>query len=130
MQPCGTEGKSYGNATITLRSVEQIFLFLGEIVRTELSLNGGEPSPLIVNPTDYDPKNPVPEYLFRVEQRMPVNGEIWANFHGVPYTIAADPSGANASSQVLAILTDLVAQRYTMSLPTHAGMVLLRSCSD
>jgi hypothetical protein len=114
MQPCGKEGKSYVNATFTLRSVEQIFLFLGEIVRTELSL-GGEPSPLLV---PSDPKNPVPEYLFRVEQRMPVNGEISANFHGVPFTVAADPSGVNASSQVLAILTDLLAlQSSAKSLP-------------
>jgi hypothetical protein len=58
---------------------------------------------------DDDPANPIPRYLFRVEQRMPVNEEISANFHGATHTVAADPSGANASSQVLAILTDLLA---------------------
>jgi hypothetical protein len=117
MLPCGTEGKSYVNANFTLRPVEQIFLFLGEVVRTELSING-EPSPHLINAQDYDPKNLVPEFLFRVEQRMPVNGEISANFHGVPYTVAADPSGVNASSQVLAILTDLLAlQSSAKSLP-------------
>jgi hypothetical protein len=117
MLPCGTEGKSLVNARFTLRSVEQIFLFLGELVRTELSLNGDEPGLLLVN-SNYDPRNPVPQHLFRVEQRMPVDGEISANFHGVPYTVAADPSGANASSQVLAILTDLLAlQSSAKSLP-------------
>jgi hypothetical protein len=49
---------------------------------------------------------------------MPVNGEISANFHGTYYTVAADPSGSDASSQVLAILTDLLAlQSSAKSLP-------------
>jgi hypothetical protein len=47
-----------------------------------------------------------------------MNGEISANFHGTTYTVAADPSGADASSQVLAILTDLLAlQSSAKSLP-------------
>lgn len=117
MQPCGASGKAFVNATFTLRSVEQIFLYLGEIVRTELS-QGGAPSPLVVNPKDIDPKNPVPEYLFRVEQRLPLNGEISANFHGATYTVAVDTTGTDASSQVLAILTDLLAlQSSAKSLP-------------
>ncbi len=117
MRPCGTAGKEYVNAKFTLRSVEQIFLYLGEIVRTELSL-GGEPNPLVVNPKDIDPKNPVPAYLFRVEQRMPRNGEISANFHGNIFTVTADPTGTDASSQVVAILTDLLAlQSSAKNLP-------------
>jgi hypothetical protein len=119
---CGTAGRSE-TASFTIRSVEQIFLFLGEIVRTELRLNAGEANAssdqgAFTDEKDDDPANPIPRYLFRVEQRMPVNGEISANFHGTYYTVAADPSGSDASSQVLAILTDLLAlQSSAKSLP-------------
>jgi hypothetical protein len=103
-------------SSVTLRSVEQVFLFLGEVVRTELGLNDG----VTVDLRDFDhyADNTVPLYLFQVEQRMPMKGEISANFHGTTYTVAADPSGADASSQVLAILTDLLAlQSSAKSLP-------------
>jgi hypothetical protein len=65
-----------------------------------------------------NPTKGVPSYFFKVEPRVPLNGEISANFHGTTYTVAADPSGADASSQVLAILTDLLAlQSSAKSLP-------------
>jgi hypothetical protein len=96
------------------RSLEGIFFFLGEIVRNELGLSNGVP-------VDYDlpPDAKIPlKYLFKVEPRLPLNGEISANFHGLTYTIAADPSGRDASSQVVQLLTDLLAlQSSAKNLP-------------
>lgn len=103
-------------SSLTLRSVEQIFLFLGQLIRTELGLNDGILKDL--RDLDGNPTKGVPSYFFKVEPRVPLNGEISANFHGTIYTVAADPSGADASSQVLAILTDLLAlQSSAKSLP-------------
>ena len=103
-------------SSLTPRSVEQIFLFLGELVRTELGLNDNLPKDL--QDSGHFTDAHIPLYLFKFEQRMPVNGEISANFHGTTYTVAADPSGADASSQVLALLTDLLAlQSSAKSLP-------------
>ena len=101
---------------VTLRSVEQIFFFLGDVVRIELGLSDNNPTDLY-NPLHYTDKN-IPVYLFKVEQRLPVNGEISANFHGTFYTVTTDPSGADASGQVLAILSDLMAlESSAKSLP-------------
>ena len=101
---------------VTLRSVEQIFLFLGDVVRIELGLNDGIETDLHDSDNSID-KN-IPLYLFKVEQRLPANGEISANFRGIFYTVATDPSGADASSQVVAILSDLMAlESSAKSLP-------------
>ena len=89
---------------------------MGELVRTELGLNDG--AAVDLRDPEHSGDKTVPLYLFQVEQRMPMKGEISANFHGTTYTVAADPSGADASSQVLAILTDLLAlQSSAKSLP-------------
>jgi hypothetical protein len=124
---CGSPGladKSSGakhsaseDLSLTVRSVEGVFLFLGEIVRTELGLKSGEPV-VLVNSENGDPSNGVPFYLFKIEQRLPSPGEISANFHGLTYTISADASGADASSQVVQLLTDLLAlQSSAKALP-------------
>ncbi len=86
------------------------------MVRIELGLNDNNPTDLY-NKFHYEDKS-IPLYLFKVEPRLPVNGEISANFHGTVYTITADSSGADASSQVLAILSDLMAlESSAKSLP-------------
>ena len=70
-----------------------------------------------------NPRNGLPAYLFKVEPRTPIEGEISANFRGITYTIAVDPTGADASSQVLAILGDLVARESSAkSLPPPSAI--------
>ncbi|HEY4848387.1 MAG TPA: hypothetical protein VIH87_11520 [Methylocella sp.] len=103
------------NIMLRVRSVEGIFTFLGEMARTELGLGSGGPDDLA---TPLTSKSDVPFYLFKIEQRLPLNGEISANFHGSTYTISADPSGPNASNQVVQLLTDLLAlQSSAKNLP-------------
>jgi hypothetical protein len=83
-------------------SVEGIFTFLGEMVRVELGL-GSDP------PKDLRDWNGEPSYLFKVEQRVPSDGEISATIHGLPYVVSVDPSGEDASTQVVQLLSDLLA---------------------
>jgi hypothetical protein len=110
-------------SSITLRSVQQIFFFLGNLVRIELGLN--DDAPVDLRNPDYFTHKAVPLYplyLFRVEERPPMNGEISANFHGATYTVTSDPTGADASSQVLGILIDLIAlQSSAKSLPSPSA---------
>jgi hypothetical protein len=98
---CLSKEKPIMNINFKTRSVEGIFAFLGELVRTELGLDS-PPDPLF-NP------NGKPSYLFRVEQRPPSDGEISATIHGSSYVITPDPSGDDASTQVVQLLSDLLA---------------------
>ncbi len=121
----GAEIQVTSNMKFRLRSVEGIFLFLGEMTRTQLGIDSGVPTPLI-DPNGgpdkqrkaYDPLRG-PEYLFRVEPRPPSSYlEISATLAGIPYTISPDPSGTDASTLVVQILTDLLAlQSSAKSLP-------------
>lgn len=111
------------NLKFTTRSVEGIILFLGDVVRTELGIGADAPRTLEDgNGNSYylfkaDP-NVGPRYLFKVEPRSPLYGEISANFAGTPYTISVDPSGYDASSQVVQLLSDLLAlQSSAKNLP-------------
>jgi hypothetical protein len=93
------------------RSVEEIFNFLGELVRTQLGL-GSTAQPLDHPTCDVDPTCDMtgnPDFLFKVEQRLPSDGEISATIHGYSYVISVDPSGNNASTQVVQLLSDLLA---------------------
>lgn len=102
---CLSSEKPRMNITFKTRSLEGIFAFVGELVRTQLGL--GSASQPSGDPT-YD-ANGNPFYLFRVEQRPPRDGEISANIHGFSYAVAADPSGDDASTQVVQLLSDLLA---------------------
>jgi hypothetical protein len=123
----GAEIQVITNIKFRPRSVEGIFLFLGELTRTQLGLDSGVPTPLEDRNGRPDkqrnlkPYSPLrgPEYLFSVESRPPSSyGEISATLAGVPYTISIDPSGTDASSQVVQILTDLLAlQSSAKNLP-------------
>jgi hypothetical protein len=92
------------NATIKLRSVEEIFLFLGDIARTELGLSGSPPTTLAVPVAGFGYLE-----LFRVERRAPTPGDILATLNDETYVISPDPSGRNASTTVAQLLTDLLA---------------------
>jgi len=97
--------------TISTRSLEGMFYFLGEMIRTELGLATGQPTSLAIE-SDF--------HLFRVDRRLPLSGEPWVSYNGGIFSVAVDPSGQkDASSRILQFLTDLLAlQSSAKSLPT------------
>jgi hypothetical protein len=99
---CISSKKSPVTINFETNSVEGIFTLLGEMVRVELGL-GSEPPQILADP------NGKPTFLFKVEQRLPSDGEISATIHGLPYVVSIDPSGEDASSQVIQLLSDLLA---------------------
>lgn len=116
-QFCGNSGMAPKNASALKfkpRSVEEIFYFLGEIVRTELGLAGGEGASLAI------PSSDKPEFrLFHVERRLPIGSEPWAMIDGQVFSVSIDVTGQlDASSRVLQLLTDLLAlQSSAKNLP-------------
>jgi hypothetical protein len=111
----GARQKLAEGLSITTRSVEGIFFYLGEIVRTELGLATGEGVPLDI---PMGPQGPF-YHLFRLEQRPPGPGELSVTRNGQTFTMAIDPSGAtDGSSRVLQVLSDLLAlQSSAKNLP-------------
>ncbi|MVT55291.1 hypothetical protein GPL17_33200 [Bradyrhizobium yuanmingense] len=107
-QYCGhSAGGTAGRYRILFktRSLEEIFYFLGQIVRTELGLAGDTHAPLGVPFADGHVF-----HLFRVERRLPIGDEPWTMINGQVFVIRIDPSGKqDASSRVLQLLTDLLA---------------------
>ena len=98
---------------MTPRSVEGIFHYLGEMVRTELGL-AGAPESLAV------PRSDKPEFrLFSLERRPPSPGDPWLAYRGQVFAANVDPSGeADASSRVIQLLTELLAlQSSAKNLP-------------
>ena len=65
-------------SSLTLRSVEQIFLFLGQLIRTELGLNDGILKDL--RDLDGNPTKGVPSYFFkrRVKPRLAILTDLLA----------------------------------------------------
>jgi len=116
-QFCGNSGAKTANKAelqFKTRSVEEIFHFLGEIVRTELGLAGGEGTSLAI------PSSNRPEFrLFHVERRLPVGEEPWAMINGQIFAVSIDVTGQyDASSRVLQLMTDLLAlQSSAKNLP-------------
>jgi hypothetical protein len=107
-QYCGSKGRDQGSRqkiSIKTRSLEEIFTFLGQIVRTELGLASGNETSLSVkleNKPDFN--------LFHVEQRLPIGEEPWAIYNGQVFSVRIDASGErDASSRVLQLVTDLLA---------------------
>jgi hypothetical protein len=103
------------NVSFVPRSVEGIYLYLGEMARTELGLNGRAPTNL-PDPsggaeTRFSVNDPArgPVYLFKVDQRFASGADIGISFGGSSYAVAVDPTAADASSQVIQILSDLQA---------------------
>jgi uncharacterized membrane protein YgcG len=106
--------KAAEGIALTTRSLEEIFYFLGEMVRTELGLATGEAASLAVALSDRSEF-----HLFRVERRLPNSGEPWVSYNGEVFSIKVDPSGrADASSRIVQLLTDLLAlQSSAKNLP-------------
>ena len=96
------------------RSIEEIFYFLGQIVRTELGIASGEEASLAIPSSDGSTFR-----LFHVEHRLPVGEEPWVMYNGQIFSIRIDPSGKqDASSRVLQMMTDLLAlQSSAKNLP-------------
>ena len=90
---------------VTIRSVEGIIYYLGELARGELKIGGismGSP-PDIATGRGYD-------QLFRVRQNCTgIGAEIDAVYDGTRYCVSIDPSGADRSSQVMEIVLQLLA---------------------
>ncbi|WP_050419104.1 hypothetical protein [Bradyrhizobium tropiciagri] len=110
-------GRKYAVAqglNISIRSLEGMIYFLGEMARTELGLANGLETSLELK------LNETASYrLFNIERRLPSPGEPWVYFRSQPFAIAVDPSGsADTSSRILQLLTDLLAlQSSAKSLP-------------
>jgi hypothetical protein len=87
---------------MTTRSVEQLIYYLGEIVRGELGLTGAaHPCPTVA-------AGGGPVCLFQVKTGPAPANAIAASYDGANYTILADPSGSDRSSQVLALVSQLL----------------------
>ncbi len=91
---------------VTIRSVEGIIYYLGELARGELNIGGvnmGSP-PTVPTGAGYN------QVLFRVRQNCTGFGaEIDAVYNGTRYCVSIDPSGADRSSQVMEIVLQLLA---------------------
>jgi hypothetical protein len=112
------------NLKFTMRSVEGVFLYLGEMARTELALDGNNQGDLddpnggpVRSFATNDPRSG-PRSLFKVWRNLNGASLISAEFMGEVYSVLTDPTGADASSQVIQILTDLLALKSSAkSLP-------------
>lgn len=113
-KPGNTEGGQISFGTelrFTTRSFEGILMYLGDMTRAQLGLDSGETNYSGFENTfgssltsNSEHRNSI--YLFKVG-RGKQSGEIVANFAGSSYSVASDPSGSDASSTVIQILTDL-----------------------
>jgi hypothetical protein len=103
---CGSKSTGQAGETLNIktRSVEEIFQFLGKMARVELGLTG-PPVPLEV------PSNGMGNAisLFRVAKGIPTDQDIAATFDGETYFVRPDPTGEDASSSVIQLLSDLLA---------------------
>jgi hypothetical protein len=85
---------------ISPRSVEGIIYYLGEIVRRQLGLDGGE---------RFEPTVKNDNILFKVT-RTPADGaSISTTYEGTDYHVSVDPSGHDRSVQVMEFVTQLFA---------------------
>jgi hypothetical protein len=119
--PGSTTGKQNAaeGISITTRSLEGIFQYLGEIVRTEFGLGNGQPTSLAIPRSQEEADTGQGFHLFRLYRRAPSLAEPWVLYDGHLYTIAVDPSGqADGSSRVLQLVSDLLAlQSSAKALP-------------
>jgi hypothetical protein len=89
---------------VTTRSVEEVFNYLGAIVRTEHGLGGKPPHSLLLRWGDGS------EYkLFHLSGSVGAASSLSVAEQGARYDMKIDPSGADQSARVLQFLTDLVA---------------------
>jgi hypothetical protein len=86
-----------GPLVIRTHSTEGIIYYLGELTRLQLGL-------VPPNTGDWDPN------IFHLREGAGGPGAITASFQGRDYHIEVDPTGADRSSQVLDLVTELLAQ--------------------
>ncbi len=93
----------------TTRSLEGIFYFLGEMVRTELGLGIDETPTSLEIPIGHDKGEAVhTSRLFSVQRRRPSKGDLGVKYKGQWFSVEVDPTGKyDSSSRVLQILADL-----------------------
>jgi len=90
---------------LTIRSVEGIIYYLGELARGELDIGVGQ----TLAPPEIDTGLGI-DRLFEVRQGcLATTGRIVALYDGVRYCIAVDPSGADRSSEVMEVVLQLLA---------------------
>jgi hypothetical protein len=105
----GAPGAAGGRATpstsfaFSVRSTEAVIYYLGELMRHDLALVPPQMTPLITS----DPNRNV---LFHIAPGAGKGDVIGAEYEGRRYHIVADPSGGDRSSQILDLLTELLAQ--------------------
>lgn len=88
---------------MTARSVEQLIYYLGEIARGQLGWNGPpKPCPLVATGSGA-------ACMFRLRAGPGLPGAISAAYDGASYAIAVDPTGRDRSSQVLGLVSQLLA---------------------
>lgn len=89
--------------TMTARSVEQLIYYLGEIARAQLGLIGSpEACPTVVTGAGS-------ACLFRLRTGPAPPDSISTTYDGTRYAIAVDPAGIDRSSQVLELVSQLLA---------------------
>jgi hypothetical protein len=93
------------NVRLTIRSVEGIIYYLGELARGELDIGVGQ----ALAPPEID-TGLGSDRLFEVHQGCFASASrIVALYNGVRYCIAIDPSGADRSSEVMEVVLQLLA---------------------
>lgn len=89
--------------TFSVRSTEAVIYFLGELMRHDLGLVPPPMTPMITSDSSRN-------ILFHIDPGGGTLGTISADFEGRAYHIAVDPTGGDRSSQVMDLLTELLAQ--------------------
>jgi hypothetical protein len=89
--------------SFTTRSTEAIIYFLGELARHDLGLVEPRFTPMV-------PGNSGPNVLFHISEGPGGNNAIDVSYDGRTYHIDVDPSGNNRSSQVMELVTEILAQ--------------------
>jgi hypothetical protein len=99
---------------IRTHSTEGIIYYLGELTRLQLGL-------VAPNTPDWDPN------IFHLREGAGGPGAITASFQGREYHIDVDPTGADRSSQVLDLVTELLAQNNSAKdLPQPSVIPIVR----
>lgn len=103
-----------GPLVIRTHSTEGIIYYLGELTRLQLGL-------VPPNTGDWDPN------IFHLREGAGGPGAITASFQGRDYHIDVDPTGADRSSQVLDLVTELLAQNNSAKdLPQPSVIPIVR----
>jgi hypothetical protein len=89
--------------SFTTRSTEAIIYFLGELTRHDLGLVEPRFTPMVVG-------NSGPNLLFHLSAGVGRKNAINVSYEGRAYHIDVDPSGHDRSSQVMELVTEILAQ--------------------